>query len=276
MSVMNKLFDVSGKVALITGGSSGLGEMMAEALAFAGAKVMIASRKGDICESVAKNINAKNPRGQVIGFAGDVSSEASITQLRDAVTARTDRLDILINNAGISWGAPIESFPHAQWERVMGVNVAGMFTLTRELLPLLRKSASADNPARIVNIGSIMGTAPAAEGAYSYSMSKAAVHHLTKILSGELAPDHITVNAIAPGPFPSKMTAFATGTESGASKVASNVPLGRIGTQQDIAGAILFLCARAGAYMSGAILPLDGGMSAANPVDLFANTLTPD
>ncbi|NNU81626.1 SDR family oxidoreductase [Halovulum dunhuangense] len=275
MRDLTKLFSVAGKRALVTGGSSGIGRMIAEALAMGGADVAIVSRKADRCAAVADEINALGHPGRVTGFGGDVGSEAAILALAERVRAGGARLDILVNNAGISWGAPYESFPHAQWERVLAVNVAGAFTLTRELTPLLAAAASPGDPARIVNIGSVMGTVPVTEGAYSYTMSKAAMHHMTRVLAGELAARHITCNALAPGPFASRMTAFATGTEDGAARVGRNVPLGRIGQADDLAGAVLYLCSRAGAYVSGAILPLDGGMSAQAPIDLFANTLEP-
>lgn len=267
------IFSVAGKTALVTGGATGIGRMMAEALAMGGARVLIVSRKGEACAAAAAAIMALDPPGSAEGFAGDVATEAAIAALAAETARRTDALHILVNNAGISWGAPLDAFPHAQWQRVFNVNVAGMFTLTRDLLPLIRAAATPRDPARIVNVGSVMGTLPVAEGAYSYTMSKAAVHHMTRVLANELAVDHITVNALAPGPFPSKMTAFATATDAGAARVGANVPLGRIGEADDMAGAILFLCSRAGAYVSGAILPLDGGMSAHCDVDLFANTL---
>ena len=247
--------------------------MIAQALVLGGARVIIASRKREVCEETAREINAIGLPGRCEALAGDVSDEAGIDALVAAVGAATDRLDILVNNAGISWGAPFGSFPHAQWQRVMAVNVAGMFSLTRGLYPILSRSASAADPGRIINIGSVMGTVPVTEGAYSYTMSKAAVHHMTRVFAAEFAADHITCNALAPGPFASKMTAFATGTEAGAARVGDNVPLGRIGTPEDIAGAILFLCARGGAYVSGAVLPIDGGMSVKTPIDLFANTV---
>ncbi|MEM8700036.1 MAG: SDR family oxidoreductase, partial [Pseudomonadota bacterium] len=189
--------------------------------------------------------------------------------LCDAVTAKTDRLDILINNAGISWGAPFEEFPHAAWEKVMNVNVAGLFTLTRNLIPLLKAAASDDDPARIINLGSIMGTRPLADMAYSYAASKAAVHHLTHIFANDLAPHRITCNAFAPGPFRSRMTAFAMEDPKKVALMAKDVPFGRLGTPEDIAGATLYLCSRAGAYISGAILPIDGGMSAHAKSSLF-------
>lgn len=271
MKFLEDLFGVRGKTALVTGGSTGIGRMIATALVQAGAHVMIVSRKGGNCESAAAELNALDAAGSAQGFAGDVGSDQAVVELAKNVRARTGKLDILFNNAGISWGAPIESFPFEQWQRVMNINVAGLFTLTRELLPLLDAAASDADPARVVNIGSVMGTVPVAEGAYAYSASKAAVHHLTKILADEFAPRRITVNAFAPGPFPSKMTAFATGTDESAAKVGANVPLGRIGNEADIAAATLYLCGTGGAYITGAILPVDGGMSIQNTINLFAN-----
>ena len=271
MEYLESLFGLKGKVALVTGGSTGIGAMVSEALVRAGAHVMLASRKGNRCEEVAKRLNALGADGSAEGFAGDVGNEDSILALADAVKSRTGKLDILFNNAGVSWGAPMADFPHDQWARTMAINVAGLFTLTRELLPLLAASATDEDPSRVVNIGSVMGTLPVAEGAYAYTASKGAVHHLTKTLAAELAEKRITVNAFAPGPFASKMTAFATGSPEGAAKVGQNVPLGRIGNASDLAAATLYLCGPGGAYISGAILPLDGGMSVENHINLFAN-----
>ncbi|MHA1127536.1 MAG: SDR family NAD(P)-dependent oxidoreductase [Alphaproteobacteria bacterium] len=274
MDYLGTIFGVSGKTALVTGGATGIGRMIAEALVHGGARVFIASRKGEVCEAVAAELNALDASGSAEGFAGDVGSEGAINALVAKVQARTDRLDILVNNAGITWGQPFGDFSHAAWEKVFNVNVAGMFTLTRNLTPLLVASATTDDPARIINIGSVMGIIPLAEGAYSYAVSKGAVHHLTKILAAELAAKNITVNAFAPGPFPSKMTAFAIGSDEGQAKVGANVPLGRVGSPEDIAGATLFICGRGGAYTSGAIIPLDGGMSVETSQNLFANALT--
>ena len=271
MGYLDDLFSVRGKVALVTGGATGIGRMIAQALAEGGATVMICSRKGEACAATAEEINATGPAGLVESFAADVSTPEGVAALVAEVTGRVARLDILVNNAGITWGEPYESFPMEQWTRIMDVNVGAMFTLTRDLTPLLEAAATDADPARIINIGSVMGTLPLAEGAYSYTMSKAAVHHMTRTLAGELAGRRITVNAFAPGPFPSKMTRFATGTPEKAERVGANVPLGRIGTAEDIAGATLYLCGRAGAYVSGAILPLDGGMSVQTPANLFAN-----
>lgn len=274
MTYLDGIFGVGGKVALVTGGATGIGRMIAEALVQGGAHVLISSRKGEACETVAAELNALGSAGSADGFAGDVGSEAAIEDLTSAVLERTDRLDILVNNAGITWGEPYKTFPHKAWEKVMNINVSGMFTLTRNLTPLLRKSATGGDPSRVINIGSVMGTVPLAEGAYSYAVSKGAVHHLTRILAAELASKNITVNALAPGPFPSKMTAFAIGSEEGQTKVGANVPIGRVGTPEDIAGVTLFLVGRGGAYTSGAIIPMDGGMSIEPPQNLFANAMS--
>ncbi|MGO4838834.1 SDR family oxidoreductase, partial [Rhizobiaceae sp. 2RAB30] len=208
------------------------------------------SRKGADCERVADELNALGGRGKATGFAGDVSSEAGIAALVQDVKARTDRLNILINNAGVSWGEPLETFPYHAWAKVLNVNVTGLFHLTRELLPLLDKAASDADPSRVINLGSVMGTQPLADDAYSYTASKAAVHHLTRTLANEFAARRITVYAFAPGPFQSRMTAFATASEEQAAHVGGHVPIGRIGAPDDIAGATLYLCSRAGSYVT--------------------------
>ncbi len=254
------LFDLSGKRALVTGGATGIGRMAAEGLVAAGAHVMIASRKGEACDSVATELTAMGP-GRAEGFAGDVASEAGVAALAAEVAARTDRLHILMNNAGRTWGAPLGDFPHAAWSKVLDLNVTGLFHLTQALLPQLTAAATDEDPARVVNLGSVMGDVPMGDAAYSYAASKAAVHHLTRILAKELAPQRITVNALAPGPFVSKMTAFATADETTRAKVAAQVPLGRVGRAEDIAAAVLYLCGAGGSYVTGAILPLSGGIN---------------
>jgi NAD(P)-dependent dehydrogenase (short-subunit alcohol dehydrogenase family) len=243
--------------------------MIATGLVRAGANVLIASRKGEDCEKAAQELNGLGAPGKAEGFAGDVSSEAGIAALVEAVKARTDRLHILINNAGITWGEPLESFPYHAWTKVLGVNVTAVFHLTRELLPLLENAGTDEDPARVINLGSVMGTQPIADGAYSYAASKAAVHHLTKTLALEFAERRITVNAFAPGPFQSRMMNFAVGTEEKAAHVGGRVPLGRIGAPDDIAGATLYLCGRAGSYVTGAIVPIDGGQSVQHGMFLF-------
>lgn len=268
--MLQELFGLDGKTALITGGGSGIGAMMAEGFAAAGARVIICSRKLHQVEATAQDINAKGLSGTVEAFSGDVGSEAGVQAIAAEVRSRTDQLHILVNNAGISWGAPLGQFPHSAWEKVMNVNVAGLFHLTQSLLPLLIETASDGDPARVLNLGSVMGKHPLGDGAYSYSASKAAVHHLTAILGKELAGQRVTVNALAPGPFQSKMTAFATAEKEQAAAVGADVPLGRIGAPSDIQGASLFLCSRAGAYVTGAILPLDGGVHVITGGNLFA------
>lgn len=269
----SNLFDLTGKVALVTGGATGIGRMAAEGLAAAGARVLIASRKADACEAVAAEINALGLAGQVEGFGGDVATQAGIDALVAEVQRRTDRLHILMNNAGRTWGAPLGEHPYDAWDKLLSLNVTGMFHLTQCLLPLLEAAASDDDPARVVNVGSVMGDIPKGTATYSYAVSKGAVHHMTRVLSNDLAPRRITVNAIAPGPFVSKMTAFALATDAGQAKSAQGVPLGRVGRPEDIAGALQYLCGRGGAYLSGAILPLSGGMQSNAPGSLFNEDL---
>jgi len=259
VSFYESLFSVDGKTALVTGGATGIGRMAAEALVRAGARVLIASRKAEACEAVAAQLNELAGSGSAEGFGGDLSTEQGVQALAEQVRKRTDKLHILINNAGATWGEDFETFPRSAWDKVMAVNVTSIFELTRDLTPLMEAAASDDDPARIVNTASIMGIVPVAGGAYSYSVSKAAVIHLTKILASEFTRRRITVNAIAPGPFPSRMTAFATATEAGAAATGAMNPMGRMGRAEDIAAAMLFLCGFGGSYVTGTVLPLDGG-----------------
>lgn len=263
------LFDLSGKTALVTGGATGIGRMATEALAAAGARVLIASRKEDACRAAAEEINAALGTARVEGFAGDVASQEGVSALAAAVRDRVPALHILLNNAGRSWAAPLGAFPYSGWGPTMDLNVTGPFQLTQALLPALEAAASDDDPARVINVGSVMGEIPMGDRVYSYSASKAAVHHITRILAKEWAHKRITVNALAPGPFASRMTAFATADPETSRKVGADVPLGRIGRAEDIAGALLFLTGAGGAYVTGAVLPLSGGINVTTGPAIF-------
>jgi NAD(P)-dependent dehydrogenase (short-subunit alcohol dehydrogenase family) len=255
---MNGLFDVTGKTALVTGGSRGIGYMVAEGLLRAGARVIVSSRKEDDVRSAAA---ALADLGDCEALPGDVSRPEGAAALAREASERFPSLDILVNNAGATWGAPLEEFPAGGWDKVAHTNVEGVFHLTVGLLPALRAAASREDPARVINVGSIDGLRVPAMENYSYSASKAAVHMLTRHLAKRLAPDAITVNAIAPGPFESRMMAFVLDDPEARELVEQSVPLGRIGRPDDVAGLTLFLASRAGAYMTGAVIPLDGGIT---------------
>jgi len=258
---IENLFTIKGKVALVTGGGSGIGSMATEALVRAGCKVYIASRRLASCEAVAEELNAVGP-GQVIALQADLSSAEGTQHLAEVLMEREEALHILVNNSGMTWGAPFEEFPRDKWDDVLRLNVTAVADLTRLLLPILRKTGTASDPARVVNLGSVVGTRPSSNSAYSYGASKAAVHHLTRMLANELADSHVTVNAIAPGPFPSRMMAHITGDESRRKAMEAGVPLHRVGMPEDIAGVLLLLSSQAGSYITGGIIPLDGGLSA--------------
>jgi NAD(P)-dependent dehydrogenase (short-subunit alcohol dehydrogenase family) len=252
------LFDVSGKNALVTGGGRGIGLMIARGLVQAGVRVVIASRKADDIEAAAAELRAF---GECEAIPADLSTPDGAGALAEAVRARFDALHILVNNSGATWGAPLEEFPASGWDRVIHTNLEGMFHLTVGLLPALRAAASAEDPARVINIGSIDGIRVPLVENYSYSASKAAVHMLTRHLGRRLASEQITVNAIAPGPFESKMMAFMLDTPEKRAEVSRMVPLGRIGRPDDAAGLAIFLASRAGSYLTGAVIPLDGGIT---------------
>ena len=252
---MTDLFSIAGKTAVVTGGSRGIGRMIATGYVRAGAKVYISSRKADACDAVAAELSEL---GECLSLPADLSTEEGCRALADAVAAREPALHILVNNAGNTWGAPFEEFDDAAWERVLSLNVKGVFHTTKFLTPLLRAAATEDDPARVVNIGSIDGIHVPVLETYSYSASKAAVHQLTRTLARRLAPQ-VTVNAIAPGPFESKM--MAATLEAFGDSIAASAPLKRIGRPDDMAGAAIFLASRAGAYLTGAVIPVDGGMA---------------
>jgi NAD(P)-dependent dehydrogenase (short-subunit alcohol dehydrogenase family) len=252
---MTDLFSIEGKVALVTGGSRGIGLMIASGFVDAGAKVYISSRKAQVCDEMAAELSK---RGECISLPADLSTEDGCRGLAAELATREARLDILVNNAGATWGAPLETFDEAAWERVLALNVKGVFHTTKFLLPLLEAAGTAEQPARVINIGSIDGLRTPAMETYSYSASKAAVHMLTRHLAKRLAPA-VTVNAIAPGPFESKM--MASTLEAFGEQIAQSTPLRRIGRPDDMAGTAIFLSSRAGAYLTGAVIPVDGGIS---------------
>jgi NAD(P)-dependent dehydrogenase (short-subunit alcohol dehydrogenase family) len=248
------LFDLTGKVALVTGGTRGIGLMMARGLLQAGASVYISSRKADAGEAAAAELSEY---GRVVSIPADVSTEAECLRLAEEVGRREERLHVLVNNAGATWGAPLEEFPASGWDKVLDLNLKAPFFLTRAVLPLLEAAATPDDPARVVNVGSVDGLHVPALPTYPYSASKAGVHHLTRVLAKELGPRGITVNAVAPGPFESKM--MAATLEAFGDEIAASAPLRRIGRPDDMAGVVVYLSSRAGAYVTGAVIPVDGG-----------------
>ena len=252
---MTDLFSIAGKTALVTGGSRGIGKMIAAGYVRAGARVYLSSRDADACADTAAELAAE---GDCAAMPANLSTEAGCRALADELLGREERLDILVNNAGNTWGAPLEEFDDAAWDRVLSLNVKGVFHTTKFLLPLLEAASSQDDPARVINIGSIDGIHVPVLETYSYSASKAAVHQLTRHLAKRLAP-RITVNAIAPGPFESKM--MRATLESFGEQIAGSAPLRRIGRPDDMAGTAIFLASRAGAYLTGAVIPVDGGIA---------------
>jgi NAD(P)-dependent dehydrogenase (short-subunit alcohol dehydrogenase family) len=255
MSV-EELFSTRDKVAVVTGGSRGIGLMIARGLVQGGARVYISSRTAEACEQSAAELSKI---GDCVPLPADVSSSEGIERLVSGVTERESRLDVLVNNAGTTWGAPMEEYPESGFDKVMDLNVKSVFYVTTKLLPLMRSAAARDAPARVINIGSVDGIAVPVTQNYAYSASKAAVHMLTRHLAHHLAAERIVVNAIAPGLFPTKMTKVMF--EAGEEAAAADIPLGRVGRPEDVAGAALFLASKAGTFLTGAVIPVDGGES---------------
>lgn len=256
------LFSIRGKVALVTGGSRGIGEMIAAGFLAHGAKVYISSRKADVCQATAARLSATYG-GECIALPADLSRMEGVVSLGAELARREAQLDILVNNAGASWGAPVDSFPEAGWDKVMDTNVKAVFFLTQQLLPLLRAAAK-ENPSRVINIGSVDGIRNSRFDAWSYGASKAAVHHLTRFMAAKLTEERVLCNAIAPGPYPTWM--LSTGVGFGGKTedvdwagIGQRNPSKRVGSPQDIAGLAIFLCSRAGEYVVGQVIASDGG-----------------
>ncbi len=249
------LFDLTGKVAVVTGGTRGIGLMMARGLLQAGASVYISSRKPEAGRAAVTELSAY---GTVLSVPADLSREEECTRLAVEVGRSEEQVHILVNNAGATWGAPLAEFPASAWDKVLNLNLKAPFFLIRAFLPLLEAAGTADDPARVINVGSIDGLRVPGLPTYSYAASKAGLHQLTRVLARELGPRHITVNAVAPGPFESKM--MAATLASAGEQIAASSPLGRIGRPDDMAGVAVFLSGRGAAYVTGAIIPVDGGI----------------
>ena len=251
---INELFSVAGKVAIVTGGSRGIGRMFAEGFVENGVRTYITARKADACAATAAELSKK---GECIALPADLSAKEGREAFVAEITARETKIDILVNNAGAAWGAPFEEYPDEGYDKVMDINVKAIYTLTRDLMPLLKKGASQQNPSRVINIGSIDGLRVSTMDNFAYGASKAAVHFLTKNLALRLGPKGVTVNAIAPGAFQSNM--MNATLEKFQDKIESENPLGRIGSPEDMAGLALYLASNASKYMTGQIIALDGG-----------------
>jgi NAD(P)-dependent dehydrogenase (short-subunit alcohol dehydrogenase family) len=229
--------------------------MIARGYVEAGAKVYISSRKREVCDRVAAELSETGP---CVSIPADLSTTEGCKHLADELSSREQALHILVNNAGAAWGAPLEEYPEAGFDKVMDTNVKGVFFLTQYLLPLLESAARPGDPARVINIGSIDGIKVPFIDNYAYSPSKAAVHHMTRVLAVKLGERGITVNAVAPGPFESQMTKWLL--ENHKDSIEATCPLGRIGTPADMAGVAIYLASRAGAYVNGVVIPVDGGI----------------
>ncbi len=255
---MRDLFNVAGKVALVTGGSRGIGEMIAEGFVTHGVKTYISSRTAEACDATAARLSEI---GECISIPADLSTMEGIAQLVSEIEGREQQLDILVNNAGANWGAPIDEFPESGWDKVMDLNVKSPFFLTKALLPLLGNAASAEEPARIIMVGSVDGLNVSKLPTFSYGPSKAAVHHLARTLAAHLADRHITANAIAPGLFPSKMTAATI--DAMGDQIIAGTPLKRAGKPEDMAGVAIYLASPAASFVTGVVIPVDGGLTGA-------------
>ena len=254
---INSLFSVDGKVAVVTGGSRGIGEMITAGFLANGVKVYISARKAPALIEKAKELSEKYDQ-ECIPIPCDLSSIDGIKDFMKIISEKEDGIDFLVNNAGAAWGESFETFSEQGWDKVMDLNVKSIFFLTQQMRDLLSKRSSLEDPSRVINIGSIDGLNVPALETYSYSASKSAVHHLTRVMASKLVKENILVNAIAPGPYPSEMLGSAV--KSDYTEIEKRNPRKRIGSAEDIAGLVIFLCSRAGAYTVGETITSDGGI----------------
>jgi NAD(P)-dependent dehydrogenase (short-subunit alcohol dehydrogenase family) len=252
------LFDVQGATVLVTGGSRGIGLFIASGFVAAGARVFITARNAEDCDAAAAQL-AKV--GSCESLPADLATVGAIDELVTKLGARCTGLNVLVNNAGATWGAPLETYPEEQWDAVVDVNLKAPFFLTQRLLPLLRSQATVENPARVINVGSIAGINSMGRDSFAYHASKAGLHHMTKHVARHAAP-LVTVNAIAPGAFETRMITFALQNRPA---LEGMIPRALVGQQDDVAGVAIFLASRAGAYVTGAVIPVDGGLALKNP-----------
>ena len=255
--MLENLFSMQDKVCVVTGGSRGLGSFMTQGFLEAGAsRVYITGRKAEPCIEAAKELSQY---GDCIALPGDISTQEGMVQLVTELNQRESHIDVLVNNAGAGWGGLFGEFPEKGWDQVMDLNAKAPFFLTQALRPLLKNAASAENYASIINIGSIAGIVGNGLDNFSYATSKAAMHQLTRVLATELAHDFIRVNAIAPGRFYSKMTEFLSSDKAAFDAEVETIPMRRWGEPTDIAGVAIMLASPAGAFITGQIIPVDGG-----------------
>jgi len=255
------LFGLDGKVAVVTGGSRGIGFMIAAGLVTNGVTTYITARKAPACDAAAAELDALSDTASCVSIPADLSGADGVAAFTAALREHTDTVDLLVNNAGAAWGAPLGEFPEAGFDKVMDINVKAPFLLTQDLIAELESGATADDPARVIMIGSIDGIRVPIGDNYSYSAAKAGIHMLARHLGAHVVGRHITVNSIAPGPFESKMMEYMLDSDDTRNLVIDQVPRRRIGTAEDIAGTVIFLASRAGAFTTGATIPVDGGIS---------------
>ncbi|KAL1792532.1 hypothetical protein ACET3X_009039 [Alternaria dauci] len=252
----SSLFDVKGKVVLVTGGAKGIGRMISEGFVQNGATVYISSRDAKACEQACKELNALG-KGKADFIAADLYKEDAAKNIADELKKRAGKLDVLVNNSGSNWGESFDKYPSAAWDRVLNLNLKRVFQLTQAVTPLLEAASTPSSPARVINIGSIDGLRVPTLETFAYSASKAGLHHMSRVLASHLGKRGITSNTIACGPFQSKM--MKATLEKFKDVIESGIPLGRIGSPEDVAGTCIWLSSRAGSFVNGATIALDGG-----------------